>query len=186
MSCFSGKIHGHFVVQAGFFQDWLPLELTHPNFRVKKFSHACQLSYETSTIPIGQVVQVQDFFKWKNTIKSCIVLGVKILKKMVHIQRNLGELYRGRTAMGLKYVVAGLSVMAKSDVSARNSLHITPSVYSLSHPTQHCECTLSFLPTQHYEEGESVNWVVICIWPPKIILHSDYYYLDALGCRMHK
>ena len=29
--------------------------------------------------------------------------------------------------MGLKYVVAGLSVMAKSDVSARNSLHITPS-----------------------------------------------------------
>ena len=29
--------------------------------------------------------------------------------------------------MSLKYVVAGLSVMAKSDVSARNSLHITPS-----------------------------------------------------------
>ena len=51
------------------------------------------------------------------------------MKKMVHIQRNLGELYRGRTAMGLKYIVAGLSVMAKSDVSARNSLHITPSVY---------------------------------------------------------
>ena len=116
-----------FMARAEFFQDWLPLELTHPNFRVKKFSHACQLSYETSTIPIGQVVQVQDFFKWKNTIKSCIFLGVKILKKMVHIQRNLGKLYRGRSAMGLKYVVAGLSVMAKSDVSARNSLHITPS-----------------------------------------------------------
>ena len=49
---------------------------------------------------------------------------------MVHIQRNLGELYRGRTAMGLKYIVAGLSVMAKSDVSARNSLHITPIAYS--------------------------------------------------------
>ena len=46
---------------------------------------------------------------------------------MVHIQRNLGKLYRDRSAMGLKYVVAGLSVMAKSDVSARNSLHITPS-----------------------------------------------------------
>ena len=62
-------------------------------------------------------------------MKSCIFLGVKILKKMVHIQRNLGELYRGRSAMGLKYVVAGLSVMAKSDVSARNSLHITPSAH---------------------------------------------------------
>ena len=48
---------------------------------------------------------------------------------MVHIQRNLGELYRGRRAMGRKYVVAGLSVIAKSDVSKRNSLHITPSVH---------------------------------------------------------
>ena len=36
-------------------------------------------------------------------------------------------------------------------------MQIKHSVYSLSHPTQHCECTLSFLPTQHYEEGESVN-----------------------------
>ena len=63
-------------------------------------------------------------------MKSCIFLGVKILKKMVHIQRNLGELYRGRRAMGRKYVVAGLSVMAKSDVSARNSLHITPIVHA--------------------------------------------------------
>ena len=53
------------------------------------------------------------------------------MKKMVHILRNLGELYRGRRAMGRKYVVAGLSVIAKSDVSKRNSLHITPSDHSI-------------------------------------------------------
>ena len=41
-------------------------ELTQPNFWVLKFCHACQFSYEPSTIPIGQVVQAQELFQWKN------------------------------------------------------------------------------------------------------------------------
>ena len=60
-----------FMARAEFFQDWLPLELTHPRFRVKKFSHKCQLSYETSTIPIGQLVQAQELFQWENPWTFC-------------------------------------------------------------------------------------------------------------------
>ena len=41
-------------------------ELTQPNFWVLQFCHACHFSYEPSSIPIGQVVQAQELFQWKN------------------------------------------------------------------------------------------------------------------------
>ena len=43
-----------------------PLEMTHSNFRLTKFNNASQLSHEPSAIPIGQVIQTQELFQWKN------------------------------------------------------------------------------------------------------------------------
>ena len=47
---------------------WVFSKLTHPNFWVLKLCHACQVSYEPSTISIGQVYQTQELFQWNKTM----------------------------------------------------------------------------------------------------------------------